>query len=60
MDCMHLGTTRPGPARVAAVGYVTNGYLRDRLPAEITGKAHNRIFAYRRFLSVLAEDTETT
>ncbi len=31
-----------------------------RIAAEITGKAHNRIFTYRRFLSVLAEGTETT
>jgi len=30
-----------------------------RIAVEITGKAHNRIFAYDRFLSVLAEGTET-
>lgn len=30
-----------------------------RIAVEITGQAHNRIFAYDRFLSVLAEGTET-
>ena len=30
-----------------------------QIAREITGKAHNRIFAYYRFISVLAEGTET-